>query len=137
MDEHEAKDNDCLLVAEPRLSKPVIDVPVKPDPPTSTNPQPLLLGQRPPLSNARRLTIHDASSSRPGLLTKQLSFKSSSAVPTLSTLAATSTVSSSAQPTISSTLRRTNSGSGLTPNRNSGIMAASATHLLKQAISHR
>jgi hypothetical protein len=104
--------------------------------------QSLLLGQRPPLFNARRLTIHGgASSSRPSLLTKQLSFKSSSAVPTLSTLqvAATSTVSSSIiQPAISSRTRRANSGSGLTtPTRHNGTMAASATHLLKQAISHR
>ena len=97
------------------------------------------LGQRPTLASARRLTIHDSSStSRPSLLTKQLWFKSSSAVPTLSTLAATSTASSSRLSDIAKQARRASSG-GFTPSSR-GSMAArdiSATDLLKQAISHR
>jgi hypothetical protein len=97
--------------------------------------RPYQLGQRPTLASSRRLTVHDARSAcRPSILTKQLSFKSSSAVPTLSKLAATSAASKS-----SDTANRERSASSVALSSR-GSMAArdfSATDLLKQAISHR
>ena len=100
------------------------------------------LAQRPTLATARRLTVHDNSSTaRPSLLTKQLAFKSSSAVPTLSTLAATSTAKSSKPLDVTAIRqRRASSGSGFALLSSRGSMTArdvSATDMLKQAISHR
>jgi len=143
----EKAENSKLQVGEPRSHAPQKE-PVEShiSDESSTQPQvtplrplPPQLGERPTLVNSRRLTIHDASSSRPSLLTKQISFKSSSAVPTLSTLAATSTASKSKRPENSTRTRRASSGSGLTHLKGANMAArdVSATDLLKQAISHR
>jgi hypothetical protein len=98
------------------------------------------LAQRPPLAGARRLTVHNPSNARPtSLLTKQLSFKSSSAIPTLNTLAATPTASSSKPSESPSQVRRASSGSGFAQLKPTKMAARdiSATDLLKQAIHHR
>jgi hypothetical protein len=98
------------------------------------------LAQRPTIAGARRLTVHNPSNARPSsLLTKQLSFKSSSAVPTLNTLTASSANSSANLPESSSQVRRASSGSGFAHLKPSKMAArdSSATDLLKQAISHR
>jgi hypothetical protein len=94
------------------------------------------LGLRPTIQS-RRLTIHDATPSRPSLLTKQTSFKSSSALPTLNTLAATSTSTPSASDTTGS--RRSSSVGGPSTIRPLSMAAKdiSATDLLKQAIANR
>jgi hypothetical protein len=98
---------------------------------------------------ARRLTVHGTIAARPSLLTRQVQFKSSSAVPTLNTTSAVPLVigstASSRRPTGSTGVRPGSSdsasGSGFASSSSRRASMAghdlSAADLLRQAMMHR